>query len=283
MRTLLHLSDLHFGRVDEALLQPLQSFARKLGPDLVVVSGDLTQRARSEQFRQARQFLDGLPTPQIVVPGNHDVPLFDIVSRFFRPRTKFRRYISRTERPSYVDEEIAVVGVDTTRSLTIKDGRINAQQIAQVRAVLDPLPKGLVKIIVSHHPFDLLDPRDENDLVGRAPLAMREFASSGVDILLSGHLHVSRSGEASMRRQGHNEAALLIQAGTATSTRSRGESNTFNVIRIATRRIDVQRVVWQTESQAFVEAESERFDRCDAGWRRAERSSGASPSRIVDN
>src|SRR5436190_18217785 len=117
MRTLLHLSDLHFGRVDPVLLEPLGAFARELAPDVVVVSGDLTQRARSEQFRQARRFLDGQPSPQIVVPGNHDVPLRNPFARFIAPLRKYRRYISDDLEPSFVDEEIAVVGINSARSL----------------------------------------------------------------------------------------------------------------------------------------------------------------------
>ena len=95
MRTLVHISDLHFGRVDNALLAPLRELIGDMRPDAVVVSGDLTQRARSAQFRQARHYLDTLPKPQIVVPGNHDIPLYNVAARFFQPLVKYRRYITR--------------------------------------------------------------------------------------------------------------------------------------------------------------------------------------------
>jgi 3',5'-cyclic AMP phosphodiesterase CpdA len=103
MRTLVHLSDLHFGRVDEALLAPLIEQVNAIGPDIAVVSGDLTQRARSEQFKQARRFLDALPTPQIIVPGNHDIPLHNVFDRFARPLDKYRRFISNDPEPAYLD------------------------------------------------------------------------------------------------------------------------------------------------------------------------------------
>src|SRR5213593_2266921 len=133
MRTLVHLSDLHFGRVDEQIIEPLISAVTQINPDLVAVSGDLTQRARSQQFREARAFLDALPQPQIVVPGNHDVPLHNVFSRFLQPLAKYRRYISEDLQPFFQDEEIAVLGVNTARSLTLKGGRINEEQVAWMR------------------------------------------------------------------------------------------------------------------------------------------------------
>src|SRR5471030_3362505 len=133
MRTLVHLSDLHFGRVDPALLEPLRRRVLGLAPDVVVVSGDLTQRAKTEEFKAARAFLDTLPGPQIVVPGNHDIPLYNVASRFLTPLRKYTRYVTLDLTPEYVDEEIAVLGINTARSLTFKDGRINREQIEQVR------------------------------------------------------------------------------------------------------------------------------------------------------
>src|SRR3981081_2240663 len=105
MRTLVHLSDLHFGRTDPAIIQPLIGLVRTIAPDVVVVYGDLTQRARSEQFKEARRFLDALPTPQIVVPGNHDVPLYNILSRVLKPLRNYQRYISKGLEPFYCDDE----------------------------------------------------------------------------------------------------------------------------------------------------------------------------------
>lgn len=270
MRTLLHLSDLHFGRVDARLLDPLCAFARELAPDLVVVSGDLTQRARTGQFEQARHFLDTLPKPQIVVPGNHDVPLHNVISRFVRPLEKFRRIITEDVMPMHVDEEIGVIGIDTSRSLTFKGGRINQRQIASALAAFESMPAGLVKIVVSHHPFDLPDAHRTRDLVGRAPLAMKAFARSGVDLLLAGHLHTSQVGNSAARYPAENYAALVVQAGTATSTRARGESNSFNVIRIASSRIVIERFQWQNEIERFAAVVPSRHERTGRMWSRVD-------------
>ena len=266
MRTLIHLSDLHFGRVDQALIAPLRALVETLEPDVVVVSGDLTQRARSHEFQAARAFLDSLPGPQIVVPGNHDVPLYNVVSRFLTPLVKYRRYVTDDLDPEYVDDEIAVLGINTARSLTFKDGRINREQIDQLRTRLDSLDAGLTKIIVTHHPFDLPPHFDPDDLVDRAPLAMDMFAACGVDLLLAGHLHASHAGNTAARYKIDGYAALIVQAGTATSTRGRGEVNSFNVLRVETDQIKVERYGWQDGDAAFEKVSTESFQRAGGVW-----------------
>ncbi|MBC7857240.1 MAG: metallophosphoesterase [Burkholderiaceae bacterium] len=264
MRKLLHLSDLHFGRIDPALMAPLKARVEQLAPDLVVVSGDLTQRARSRQFQQARIFLDSLPGPRIVVPGNHDVPLFNLLSRFFRPLDKYRRHITDDLTPEYVDEQIAVLGVNTARSLTFKDGRIGHDQIARLRARLASLPPELIKVVVTHHPFDLPPHLESGDLVRRGPLAMAMFADHGVDLLLAGHLHASHAGNTAARHPIAGYAALMVQAGTATSTRGRGETNSFNFLRIEPERVTVERYGWL--GAGFELADADSFTRAGGIW-----------------
>src|SRR6187455_1732046 len=195
MRTLAHISDLHFGRTDPAVIEPLLRRLAEVGPQLVAVSGDLTQRARAGQFEEARTFLDRLPAPRLVVPGNHDVPLYRVWERFLSPLGKYRRYIDADLEPSFVDDEIAVLGVNTARALTFKGGRINEEQIESLRQRLQPLPEARTKVIVTHHPFDIPDEPDNEELGGRADKAMKAFADCGVDLLLSGHFHASRAGE----------------------------------------------------------------------------------------
>jgi len=268
MRTLVHLSDLHFGRVDPALLQPLIERIEGIAPDLVVVSGDLTQRARSAQFRQARAFLDALPAPRLVVPGNHDVPMHNLFARFFQPLRKYRRYITDELEPFVADDEIAVLGLNTARSFTIKNGRINAAQLEHVRARLAPLPDSLTKIVVTHHPLDLPLQQDRHDLVGRAPLAMAMFARCGVDMLLAGHLHVGQTGDTTARYASAGHAALVVHAGTATSTRGRGQANSFNVIRIERSSIDVERWEWTPASATFVRGVTDCFEWAAGIWKK---------------
>jgi 3',5'-cyclic AMP phosphodiesterase CpdA len=239
-----------------------------LRPHLVVVSGDLTQRARPEQFREARAYLDTLPAPCLVVPGNHDVPLYNVLHRFFRPLARYRHYISPDLEPAHLDGEIAVVGVNTARSAVFKGGRINEQQIERVRQCICRLPNGVTKIVVTHHPFDLPPGHDSRELVGRARKAMRMFASCGADILLSGHLHESHAGDTKLRYKIDGFAALVVQAGTATSTRGRGEANSFNVLSIDHPRVRVERFAWT--GTAFAPQDAAAYTHSDQGWQKIE-------------
>ena len=266
MRTLVHLSDLHFGKVDASLLDPLRTLIHAIAPDVVVVSGDLTQRAKSEQFEEAKAWLDTLPGPQIIVPGNHDISLYNVFRRFLQPLTRYKRYITDDLDPIFVDDEIAVLGVNTARSLTFKDGRVNKEQVETIKQQLAGLPESLTRIIVTHHPFDLPQSHDEDDLVDRAPMAMKAFADCGVDLLLAGHLHTSHAGNTSERYQMSEYAALVVQAGTATSTRGRGEVNSFNVVRVEAERIEVDRYGWDEVGKQFSLMKTEPFLRRGNVW-----------------
>jgi 3',5'-cyclic AMP phosphodiesterase CpdA len=266
MRTLVHLSDLHFGRVDPELLDPLRDLVHKIAPTVVVVSGDLTQRAKSEQFEEARAWLDTLPGPQIIVPGNHDISLYNVFRRFVLPLERYKRYITDDLDPVYIDDEIAVLGVNTARSLTWKDGRVNKEQVDKIRATLAGLPQDLTRVVVTHHPFDLPKGAEEDDLVDRAHMAMDVFADVGVDLLMAGHLHQSHAGNTQARYKISEYAALVVQAGTATSTRGRGEVNSFNVIRIESQKIEVDRYGWDAVHKQFQLMATEKFMRSGNVW-----------------
>jgi 3',5'-cyclic AMP phosphodiesterase CpdA len=269
MRTIAHLSDLHFGRVDPAVVEPLVASIAEARPDVVAVSGDLTQRARSAQFQEAREFLDRLPrVPQIIVPGNHDVPLWNAFKRFMQPLDNFRRYITDDLAPFYSDEEIAVVGVNTARSSTTKYGRINVRQVARVRELLCEIDDDVTKIVVTHHPFDLPEGYDEAQIVGRARMAMETLAACGADLLLAGHLHVGHTGQTAKRYEIAGHSALVVQAGTATSTRVRGELNSFNLLRIKHPHVNVVRYTFDPDKKSFAPASSEHFQHTPEGWHR---------------
>ncbi|MFY9585161.1 MAG: metallophosphoesterase [Candidatus Acidiferrales bacterium] len=274
MRTLAHLSDPHFGRLDRAILSALIESVVAAKPDVVVVSGDLTQRARDREFKEARHFLDALPTPQIIVPGNHDVPLYNLFARGLKPLAKYRRYIGDDLEPFYSDDEIAILGVNTARSFTFKNGRINQQQVARSCARLEACGKNVTRIIVTHHPFDLPETHGPGGLVGRARMAMAAFAHCHVDLILSGHLHLSRTGQSVTRYKIPGHSALVIHAGTAASTRSRGELNSFNVIRIARPRVSIECLTWNRELGSFAVSVTDHFQHMPDGWSRIPENEG---------
>ncbi|MES2572278.1 MAG: metallophosphoesterase [Verrucomicrobiota bacterium] len=266
MRRLVHLSDLHFGRVDPAILEPITQFVASVKPDLITVSGDLTQRARSEEFIEARAFLDSLKFPQIVVPGNHDVPLHNIFARFFQSLDKYRVYINKEVNPVYRDDEIVVVGINTARSLTWKDGRISTEQIELMREQLS-VPGNQIKIVMTHHPFDLPEGAD-GDVVGRSEEAMKALAECGVDIFLAGHFHIAHTGHTAKRYKLEGQSALVVSSGTSTSTRGRGEPNSLNVIEIEPQEIRIERWAWQPATARFETLSFEKFGLTALGWAR---------------
>ena len=269
MRTIAHLSDLHFGRVDPTTLPALHTALIAARPDVLVVSGDLTQRARRHEFDAARRFLGSLPFPQVVVPGNHDVPLYNVVARAATPFRAYRRAFRDELEPLFTDPEIAVLGINTARALTFKNGRINLQQVEQSCARLEACGPTVTRVIVTHHPFDAPDPGSDGNLIGRARMAMTAFARCRVDLILSGHLHVGHVGPSTLRYGGNGWALLLVQAGTATSTRRRGEVNAFNLIRIDQPHIDVESRTWDSARSVFATTGTARFQHTPEGWIRS--------------
>jgi 3',5'-cyclic AMP phosphodiesterase CpdA len=265
VRIIVHLSDLHLGRLDPAVLGALVSTIRGVGPDLVVVSGDLTQRATTQQFAAARRFLQAVEARTLTIPGNHDVPLWNVAARFLTPFDRYQRYITPDLEPEYQDDEIIVVGVNTARSVTWGEGRINLAQVDRILARLNAAPRASTRIVVTHHPFDLPPGIREQRLLGRARAAMARLATAGADLFLSGHLHLSHVSHSAERYRIAGHSALIVQAGTV-SMRGRGEEPSFNVLRLERPVLALGRLLWQPGTRCFAETAFGVYRRGDAGW-----------------
>ena len=274
MARLIHLSDLHFGAHDDRLVEAVEQRVRAASPDLVVISGDLTQRARTEQFQDACRFLERLREAGhdvLAVPGNHDVPLYDVLRRFLSPLTRYRRYIDETLCPLQEIPGATVLGINTARSLTFKDGRISHEQMDFIRETFERTDPKALRILVTHHPLFALPVGETGELqraAGRSELALDSIGEAGVDLLLAGHNHQAsiHSARDLVTRAG---PAQVIQAGTATSTRLRDQDQSFNRIDIDGHSVTVTVEVWKNDG--FVAQDSQRYEREGDHWRVAER------------
>jgi 3',5'-cyclic AMP phosphodiesterase CpdA len=268
MTRLLHLSDLHFGAHDDEIVAAVERRADQLKPDLVVISGDFTQRARTEQFKEACRFLERLREgghEVLGVPGNHDVPLYDVLRRFLSPLARYRRFIDETLCPFIELPGVAVLGINTARSLTFKEGRINEEQVEFIRDTFARTPADSMRVLVTHHPmFAMRVGIEVQRAIGRQELALGAVEEAGVDMLLAGHMHHASTQDASdlVTRAG---GALVVQAGTATSTRVREQRQSFNIIDIADDGVSVTLNAWQ--DGAFVPADAQRYQLQDGRWR----------------
>jgi 3',5'-cyclic AMP phosphodiesterase CpdA len=268
MRTIAHISDLHFGKVDPAVAEGLITDLAAHKPDLLVVSGDFTQRARARQYRDAAAFLRRLPGPQLVVPGNHDIPMYDwgFIPRFLAPLRNYRRFITRDLRPVYQDDELFVLGINSARSFTQKSGWISEEQLLDVKLRVCPLPPSVFKVVVTHHPF-IPPPREPGaDVIIGAEAYLDEMEACGVDMLLAGHLHLAYHDDLRSHFKAAKRSILSVQAGTATSTRRRGEPNAYNWITVSPDLCTVAVRAWC--NGRFEESLVTRYRRVNGVWER---------------
>ncbi|MEJ7609151.1 MAG: metallophosphoesterase [Bryobacteraceae bacterium] len=260
-RSIVHLSDLHFNKVDDALIEPLIAAVEALSPDFVAVSGDFTQHAYPIEFERAAELLKRLPGKHILVPGNHDMAFYNVWRRASQRLKLYKQYISDNMFPYYADADIAILGLNTARVTHLRDGRIRSIQVDLLEKTMQSAPKSAVRVLVTHHPFDLPSTYAASELIGD-----RVFnrVVRCVDVMLAGHMHVSGAGPTASRYKVAGTSAVFVQAGTALSTRARGEPNGFQLICVEPSSIRVTAQIWSGD--AFVAGWTRAFIPGSQGW-----------------
>jgi 3',5'-cyclic AMP phosphodiesterase CpdA len=248
MRTIIHISDLHFGAADRTRADGLLRVIAHIKPDLVVVSGDLTQRGRTQQYQQASDYLGQISRQQLIVPGNHDGAYINPLRRFFSPLARYQSVICDDLCPSSGDGELYVVGASSVRPFAWdwrafwKNGRLDNAQIGRISEAFAAAPGGACRVLVVHHP--LVNGRNDRRaecICGRRRL-LASLRACGVELVLSGHLHKAC---ARVAPGAAGEAPVLcVNAGTAISTRLRHEPNSFNLLSVSGDSISVTVYTW---------------------------------------
>jgi 3',5'-cyclic AMP phosphodiesterase CpdA len=229
---LLQISDPHFGTEQAPVVEALLALATELQPDVYLLSGDITQRARRAQFDAARAFVDRLPPGiRLVIPGNHDIPLFNLGSRLLAPYHGFQQAFGDALEAELSTPDLLLIALNTTRWWRHKHGELDAAQVARVRARLRRSSAAQLRVVATHQPIAVPDPQETHNLLrGREP-ALPAWAEAGVDLLVGGHIHLPYVIELS-DRLGLPRRLWCVQAGTALSHRVRaGIPNSVNLIR----------------------------------------------------
>jgi len=246
---LAHISDPHFGTEDARVCDALRVDLLNEAPDLVVVTGDITQRARTKQFLAARTFFDGLaPLPLLTLPGNHDLPLFDLFTRFTAPYGRYRRHICPTLSPVWLGQDVAVVGVNSTRMMRHKHGELPRELVEAIARTLEQLHQRF-KVVALHHPLVVIEHSDLRNRVRNADEALATWVGAGADLFLGGHIHLPYC----VAAENAPRAAVVVQAGTSVSTRRRGgRPNSYNLVRLEAN--GTRRMLIEQRDHSFGEA-----------------------------
>ncbi len=265
MRHLLHISDVHFGPPHRPeLAEKVLSFAAQRRPDAVVLSGDLTQRAKPSQFQEARRFVDRLAAPVLVVPGNHDVPLYRFWERTLAPFAAYQRHFARELEPTWRDDELLLVGINTAHGWTLKEGRVRLHRLHELAQLIEAAPPSLFKVVVAHHHMTPPPRFGTQTVASNAREAIATFSTAGVDLVLSGHQHQTYVATSEEFYPSGRPPVIILHAGTTTSSRGRGselDRNTFNWIRVDERSLRVSHYHFEPLLDEFVEISRHAYPR----------------------
>lgn len=259
-----HLSDIHFGKIaHEEIVDALITEVNQANVTLVVVSGDLTQRARRSEYRAAADMLSAFEPPTLVVPGNHDVyAWWRPVARLMRPLRRYREYISDEAAPTFVADGLAVLGINSAHGRTIKGGRIGSNERATVSEFFEGQADERFKVLVVHHHLTKIQALGPHDVARQAQKALDVASEVGVDLILCGHLHISHIEPVEIIPNEHR--IVIASAGTATSSRGRRsnrKTNFYNVVGVGSDHFTIEERRFDPDRGAFIRDCVTRFDR----------------------
>lgn len=272
MPDILHLSDLHFGPHHlPGRAEGARRLAERLNPDVVVVSGDFTRRAKPGQFAQARAYLDGFGRPPIVTPGNHDVPLYRVWERFFAPYRNYRNYISKHLDSVHRAAGVMVVCLNSTRRFTITNGRIRARQLQFAERAFEEAGADDLRVVVTHHHLAPPPDFEGGDVMPGARRAIEAFTQMGVDLTLAGHMHRAYIGDSLdfLPDDDREQGIVIVQCGTTSCSRGRGRErgrNSLNHIRTTSHEIVVTHYLWTDTGSEFRAHSQHRFGSRGNTW-----------------
>ncbi|HZV98617.1 MAG TPA: metallophosphoesterase [Methylophilaceae bacterium] len=232
MTLLIQISDPHFGTEQPQVLEALVRLVHEQKPELAVMSGDITQRALRAEFRAAKHFIERLQVPAtLVIPGNHDIPLFNLADRIFRPYANYQRELGADLEPRFESDSLLVIAVKTTRRYRHADGEVSQPQIDRVAALLQRATDKQLRIVVTHQPVCVTRPEDKTNLLHGHEAAIRSWATAGADLILGGHIHLPYVRPLHERYPDLARRVWAVQAGTAVSDRVRYDAgNSVNLI-----------------------------------------------------
>ena len=243
MSCLLQVSDPHFGTEQPEVLQALERLAHALAPQAVLLSGDITQRATRRQFAAARAFADRLAAPVVAIPGNHDIPLFQLAARVFSPYGRYTEAFGTDLEPVFACDDWLVVTVNTTRWYRHEDGEVSPAQVERVAARLANAKPRQLRVVVTHQPVLVTRPEDRQNRLHGREAAVARWTAAGADLIVGGHIHLPFVRPLDEHFQGCPPTAWAVQAGTAVSTRVRWDApNSVNVLRTETTGDGAQRI-----------------------------------------
>ena len=261
MIKLAHLSDLHFGRERPEVVEGLLASLAEQQPETVIISGDLTQRARKVEYAAAEKFLDRIDVNCLTIPGNHDISAFNLLERFFYPWEKWQQNFDHALEPELDMPEALLLGVNTTRRwgslLDWSRGRISHQQIDHSLSRFQAEPSDKLRILVAHHPFWLPADQVHRGEIGNRDAALTALGNGPLDMIVSGHLHLAFSQVQS--------GIIISHAGSSTSDRlPQDQPNSYKIIRGDRTAIDISLLVW--DGGTFSCKNVDRFVRRGKGW-----------------